>query len=85
MTAKAQGPADMAVSSKFRAFNLVDVDYKEVNGTGVPASILIPKDIKSGKHPVLVRWHGGCFITGHRFYPEWYRTFFRTFVESDSY
>lgn len=71
MTATPQIPADMAVSPKFAAFNLVDFNYKEVNGTAVPASILIPKDIKPGAHPVLVRWHGGCLITGHRFFPEW--------------
>ena len=66
-----QIPADMAVSSRFSDFNVVDVNYKEVNGTLIPASILIPKDIKPGKHPILVRWHGGCLITGHRMYPEW--------------
>lgn len=67
-------PADMAVSVKFSVFNLVDIDYKHVNGTPIPATILVPKAIKSGKHPVLVRWHGGCFITGHRMYPEWLGT-----------
>jgi cephalosporin-C deacetylase-like acetyl esterase len=64
-------PADMAVSVKFAAFNIVDVHYKTVNGVAVPASILIPKDIRPGKHPLLVRWHGGCLITGHRMFPEW--------------
>lgn len=64
-------PADMAVAAKFNAFNVIDVNYKEVNGVKIPASILVPKDIKSGAHPLLVRWHGGCLITGHRMFPDW--------------
>jgi cephalosporin-C deacetylase-like acetyl esterase len=64
-------PADMAVAAKFSAFNVVDVNYKEVNGVGIPASILVPKEARTGVHPVLVRWHGGCFITGHRMFPDW--------------
>jgi hypothetical protein len=67
-------PADMAVSDKFSAFNLIDANYKEVHGVAIPASILIPKDAQPGAHPVLVRWHGGCFITGHRLYPDWVST-----------
>jgi cephalosporin-C deacetylase-like acetyl esterase len=71
MSKKTPIPADMAISAKFAAFNIVDVNYKTVNGVAIPASILIPKDIKPGKHPLLVRWHGGCLITGHRMFPEW--------------
>lgn len=74
-------PADMAVSSKFAAFNIIDVAYKTLyknsttlKGPPVPASILLPKSAKPGKHPVMVRWHGGCFITGHRMYPDWQAT-----------
>jgi cephalosporin-C deacetylase-like acetyl esterase len=64
-------PADAAVSLKYAAFDLVDVNYKEAKGVPIPASILVPKNVKPGKHPVLVRWHGGCLITGHRLFPEW--------------
>ena len=64
-------PADMAVSPRFSAFNLVDICYKRVSGTPIQATVLVPKDIQQGRHPVLVRWHGGCLITGHRMYPEW--------------
>ena len=71
MTAKPRLSAEMLAAPRLEPFNLVDIDYKKVNGTPVPASILIPKNAEPGKHPVLVRWHGGCFITGHRLFPEW--------------
>lgn len=66
----------MAVSSKFAAFNILDIAYptfyeERWRGPPIPASILLPKSAKPGKHAVMVRWHGGCFITGHRMYPEW--------------
>ena len=64
-------PADMAVGAKFSAFNVIDVDYKKVRDVSIQASILVPKHIQPGTHPVLVRWHGGCLITGHRMYPDW--------------
>ncbi len=66
-----QIPADMAVDPVFAAFNIVEVSYKTVNDTPVPASILVPKDLKAGVHPVMIRFHGGCFITGHRMFPAW--------------
>ena len=66
-------PGEM-VSSVFDPFNVIDVNYKEVNGTLIPASILIPKNAKSGKHAVTVRWHGGGLATGHRLYADWYRS-----------
>ena len=68
-------PADMAVAAKFSAFNVIDANYKEVNGVGIPASILVPKDAGTGVHPLLVRWHGGCLITGHRMFPDWVSIF----------
>lgn len=71
MSTTAQLSADTAVSGKYAAFDILDAYYKEVNGTPVPLSVLVPKNVKSGRHPVLVRWHGGCLITGHRLYPDW--------------
>lgn len=59
------------VSSKFDAFNVKNVVYKELNKHEIPASVLIPKDAQPGKHPVMVRWHGGGFVTGERLFDEW--------------
>lgn len=64
--------SNTSASPKFAAFHITDVVYKEVRGVGIPASILVPKDIQPGTHPVMVRWHGGGFCTGHRLFDEWY-------------
>lgn len=61
-----------ALASKFDGFDIIDVTYKHVNGTAIPASILIPRNIKEGKHPLTIRWHGGFLVTGHKLYADWY-------------
>lgn len=69
---KAEIVPDASIAAKYDGFNIVTVDYKQVNGIGIPASILIPNDIEPGHHPVSVRWHGGCFVTGQRLFADWY-------------
>lgn len=66
------GPEDPATAPKFAKFTVTDLPYKRVNGTPILASVLVPKDIKPGKHPLTVRWHGGFLVTGHRLYADWY-------------
>ena len=58
-------------SSKFAAFDVKDVSYAEVKGNPTPASVLVPKNLSPGGHPIMVRWHGGGFATGHRLFDEW--------------
>lgn len=57
---------------KFSPFNVSEAIYKTVNGQNIPAYVLIPKEIKPGNHPVIIRWHGGFLITGSALYPDWF-------------
>ena len=56
----------MSSADRFSTFLVKDVTYKTVSSTPIEATILIPKDAKPGKHPVLVRWHGGSIMFGYR-------------------
>ena len=64
--------------SRFAPFQRFDVPYCTVNNIPLEATILIPHTIASKspsnpeKHPVMIRWHGGGFITGHRMYEPWF-------------
>ncbi|KAF2161852.1 hypothetical protein M409DRAFT_27908 [Zasmidium cellare ATCC 36951] len=40
------------VAPRFAPFNIISLDYKQVKGVGIPLSILIPKQLKKGKHPI---------------------------------
>lgn len=56
---------------RFREFDIHDVVYKTVNGCNIPASVLVRKSCRDGRHPVIVRWHGGGLVNGHRLYGQW--------------
>jgi hypothetical protein len=61
--------------SKFDPFDRLDLAFASVNGHALEASILTPKTLQekaSGTYPVLVYWHGGGFIVGHRLYEPWW-------------
>ena len=58
--------------SKFAAFNILHATYKTVGETPINASVLTPKNVsQGGARPVIVHFHGGCLITGHRLYEDW--------------
>lgn len=67
-----------AFASAFPAFQVTNTSYKSVQGVPIPTSLLIPKTLQPSRHrhPVIVRWHGGCFITGHRLLPRWFGRWF---------
>lgn len=64
--------------SRFAPFKRIDVPYRIINGVPLEATILIPLRIFNSpsarlrKHSVMVRWHGGGFIVGHRMYEPWF-------------
>ncbi|KAF4631454.1 hypothetical protein G7Y89_g6673 [Cudoniella acicularis] len=58
-------------SPKFSQFNITSTPYKTVNKQEIPAYVFIPKDVKSGPRPIIVRFHGGFFIAGDAIYPDW--------------
>jgi len=62
-------------TSKFEPFERVDLTFKTVNNQSLEATVLVPKTLKEkpkGKYPVLVNWHGGGFVVGHRMYEGWF-------------
>ncbi|ROW06901.1 hypothetical protein VMCG_04173 [Cytospora schulzeri] len=62
-------------TSKFDGFDKVNLTYKTVRNQPLEATILIPKalpETPSTEYPVLVNWHGGGFVVGHRLYEGWF-------------
>ena len=64
--------------SRFAPFTRIDLPYRTINDVPLKVTILIPSSISTSpktlekKHPLMVRWHGGGFVVGHRMYEPWF-------------
>ncbi|KAI7973147.1 hypothetical protein EIK77_004424 [Talaromyces pinophilus] len=63
--------------NKFANFNILQANYKVVDGHEIRADFIIPKSLSAGKAPVIARFHGGGLVSlplivsaNHRFLPE---------------
>lgn len=57
--------------NRLGACSVKNVTYKTVDGKALEASIVVPRTLSPGSHPVMVRWHGGGLVNGHRLYAPW--------------
>jgi hypothetical protein len=51
------------VETSFDSFNIHTTPYKKIGDYEIEVSILIPKELKPGKHPLIVKWHGGGLVS----------------------
>ncbi|KFY45523.1 hypothetical protein V494_00901 [Pseudogymnoascus sp. VKM F-4513 (FW-928)] len=58
-------------SPKYSKFDVSAVTYKVVNEQHIQAYVLTPKNISPGNHPIVVKFHGGFFVSGNSLYPDW--------------
>jgi len=66
---------------KFARFTKRDLVYSCINGQDLLATVLTPKKLQEhppAQCPVLVHWHGGGFVLGHRMYAPWWPTWLAT-------
>jgi acetyl esterase/lipase len=48
---------------KFDNYEILTTDYKVVNGTGIALDVLLPKNLRPGKCPLIIRFHGGGWVS----------------------
>jgi cephalosporin-C deacetylase-like acetyl esterase len=56
---------DTTGENRFDLFNIYRTPFKKVGNHVIDVGILIPKDLKPGKHPVIVKYHGGGLVSRH--------------------
>lgn len=49
--------------SKFANFNILQANYKVVDGHEIRADFIIPKSLPAGKAPIIARFHGGGLVS----------------------
>ncbi|GKZ20244.1 hypothetical protein AbraIFM66951_001424 [Aspergillus brasiliensis] len=57
---------------RLAGFDLVQTNYKTVGDHKIRADFIIPQSNYTGKRPVILRFHGGGFLTGDSLYFEWF-------------
>ncbi|MCJ1432527.1 hypothetical protein MMC27_001884 [Xylographa pallens] len=78
-------PSSKATSpAKFDPFIIHRTSYKTVNDHPIGVDILIPKDIKTGKRPLVVRFHGGFLVSGASLFPWFFPSWILEFVSVQS-
>jgi cephalosporin-C deacetylase-like acetyl esterase len=55
-------PSSALILEKHSLFNVFTTPYKIVSGHAITLDILIPKQLSSGKHPLIVKIHGGALV-----------------------
>ncbi|KAF2850391.1 alpha/beta-hydrolase [Plenodomus tracheiphilus IPT5] len=71
---------DTTPATRFDSFNVYRTFYKTVGTHAIEVGLLVPKTLKPGKHPLLVKFHGGGLVTGDCLYPDWHSAFFVPFI-----
>lgn len=64
-----------SISNRFDPFDRLDLTFKTVKDVPLRTTILTPKALSSqasADYPVLIHWHGGGFLVGHRMYDGWF-------------
>ncbi|KAI7774397.1 alpha/beta-hydrolase [Diaporthe eres] len=61
----------MSKQAQLNAFTRQEVSYKQLASHDFEASILVQNNVHQGTCPLIVRWHGGGLVNGHRLYTEW--------------
>jgi hypothetical protein len=53
---------DTTAATRFDSFDVYRTPYKTIGDHKIEAGILVPKNLKPGKHPLVVKFHGGGLV-----------------------
>jgi acetyl esterase/lipase len=53
---------DTTGETRFDSFHVFRTSFKKIGIYDIEVGILVPKDLKPGKHPIIVKYHGGGLV-----------------------
>jgi len=53
---------DTTPETRFDSLDVYRTSYKEIRSQEIDVGILVPRNLKPGKHPILVKFHGGGLV-----------------------
>ncbi|PSN67611.1 alpha/beta-hydrolase [Corynespora cassiicola Philippines] len=72
---------DTTPMTRFDNFDIYTTSYKKIGDHEIEVNVLVPKGVEPGKHPLLVKFHGGGLIYGTALYPDWFAAWFIPFIQ----
>ncbi|KAH8641103.1 alpha/beta-hydrolase [Alternaria alternata] len=75
---------DTTETNRFDSFDVFRTSYKKIGEHEIEVGIIVPKDLKPGKSPVMVKFHGGGLITGDCLFPGWFSAYFVPFIHRNN-
>ncbi|KAH8712250.1 Alpha/Beta hydrolase protein [Phaeosphaeriaceae sp. PMI808] len=75
---------DTTPATRFDSYNVYRTSYKKIHNHEIEVGILVPKNLKPGKIPLLVKFHGGGLITGTALFPDWFSAWFVPFTQRNN-
>ncbi|KAL5379442.1 hypothetical protein DPSP01_008508 [Paraphaeosphaeria sporulosa] len=70
--------------NRFDTFKLYTTSYKKIGDHEIEVNVLVPKDIKPGKRPIMIKWHGGGLTAGTAVYPPWFAGYLVPFLHRNN-
>jgi acetyl esterase/lipase len=71
-------------ATRFSSFDIHETSYKRIGIFDISIAVLIPRNIKPGRHPLHVKWHGGGLISGDALLQEWFSNYLVSFTHRTS-
>lgn len=76
--------ARTTAATRFASFDIHETFYKRIGSFDILVAILIPKNLKPGRHPLHVKWHGGGLISGDALLQDWFSNYLVSFTHRTS-
>ena len=54
---------DTTGENRIDTLHVFRTSFKKIGDNDIDVGILVPKDLKPGKHPVIVKFHGGNLVS----------------------
>ncbi|OAG07463.1 alpha/beta-hydrolase [Paraphaeosphaeria sporulosa] len=75
---------DTTAATRFDSFNVYETHFKQIGDHKIKVAILVPKDLKPGKVPLAVKFHGGGLVVGDALFPDWIAAFWVPFMHRNN-
>ncbi|KAJ4357666.1 uncharacterized protein N0V89_002242 [Didymosphaeria variabile] len=75
---------DTTAATRFDSFQIYETHFKQIGDHKIRVGILVPNNLKPGKVPLAVKFHGGGLVVGDALFPDWIAAFWVPFMHRNN-